>query len=157
MDTAHVDLAAASHDLMRAEEARTLLDLARSYGVPVNPVEEELPVLLHGPVAAVWLRRQGVVSDDAVIEAIQCHTTGRRGMGTVSKVVFLADKLEPGKAKRYPYQEMLMLMALESLDRALLEFLNRSLADFLARGYPIHPESVELRNELLSSHGETRS
>ena len=104
---------------------------------------------MHGHVAALWLQREGGVEDDEVLEAVRWHTTGRRGMGAVAKVVFLADKLDPDKIGRYPYLNEIRRLAEESLDRALLEFLDQGLANFLREGQMIHPESVELRNELL--------
>ena len=89
------------------------------------------PVLLHGPVAALWLQREGGIEDKEVLEAVRCHTTGQKGMGPVAKVVFLADKLDPHKVARDPRFERLAALAQESLDHALLEFLNQQLAYFL--------------------------
>ena len=46
-----VELAALGHDLARACSAETLLKQAREWHLDVHPIEEQVPILLHGPVA----------------------------------------------------------------------------------------------------------
>ena len=154
VDAMRVDLGAAGHDLARGMKGDALLEQARRYNLALHGVESRNPILLHGPLAAVWLAREGGVTDEDVLEAIRWHSTGRRGMGPVAKVVFLADKLDPQKVERHPQLERVETLAKDSLDRAILEFLNQSLAYLLRQGRLIHPESVELRNELMASLNE---
>ena len=148
------DLGVAAHDLARALKSDALLQEARRHRLRLHPVERHNPILAHGAVAARWLEREDGITDRRVLEAVRCHTTGRRGMGPVAKVVFLADKLDPQKVSRFPYLDEIRSLARQSLDLALLEFLNRGLEWFLRNGELIHPASLELRNELiLAVHG----
>ncbi len=142
------ELCARSHDLCRAMTGKELLSRARELGLPVHPVEERLPLLLHGPVAAELLRQEGL-EDKEVYQGIYYHSTGCAGMSPVAKVVFLADKLDPHKQRRYPYLEELSVTARGSLDAAVLMFLDREMVRFVEGGQLIHPASVEARNELL--------
>ena len=145
---ARVRLCAQAHDLCRAMKGKELLSRAWELGIPVNPVEERLPVLLHGPVAAELLRREGL-DDDGVYQGVYYHSTACPGLEPVAKVVFLGDKLDPQKANRYPYLPQLRATALESLDEAMLEFLTREMVSLLNSGQLVHPASIEARNELL--------
>jgi predicted HD superfamily hydrolase involved in NAD metabolism len=149
VDPGPVDLGAATHDLARATKGGALLAEALRHGVKPHPVEEQVPMLLHGTVAALWLEHRFAISDQRVIEAVRWHSTGKSGMGSVARVVFLADKLDPEKVRRYPYLDEIRTLATESMDRAILEFLNRSLAHLIDGGALIHPESLKLRNELI--------
>ena len=149
VDVVLADLGTAAHDLARALDADVLLAQARRYRLRVHLVERHVPLLLHGPVASRWLQCEGGIKTAEVVQAVRWHTTGRRGMGLVEKVVFLADKLDPQKVRRYQYLERVRSLAQESLDLALLEYLNQGLSYLLGKGQPIHPESLELRNELL--------
>ena len=153
IDVERTDLAAAAHDLARALDDDTLLESAHGYGIEPSPVDRGKPVLLHGPVAAEWLEREAGIEDAQVLEAVRCHTTGRAGMGPIARVVFLADKLDPSKAGRYPFQDDIAALARKDLNRALLRFLDMELGRFVAQGYLIDPSSVELRNELVLAHG----
>ena len=146
---ARARLCAQAHDLCRAMRGEELLRRARDLGVSVYPVEEQMPILLHGPVAAEMLRQEGL-RDDGVYQGIYYHSTAHPGLGPVAKVVFLADKLDPQKMRRYPYIPELKAMALKSLDVALLEFLNREIASFVNSGSLVHPASVEARDELVA-------
>jgi len=157
VDVERVDLGLAAHDVARALTGESLLEQARLYGLRVKPVQRATPVLLHGPVAARWLQQEDGISDRQVLNAVRWHTTGSKGMGPVEKVVFLADKLDPLKASRYPYLERVRSLAREDLDQALLEFLNHELAYFLSRGHLIHPASIELRNALMMAMDERPS
>ena len=156
LDLSRVDLAAAAHDLARALDGPALLAEAQRYGARVHPVERSEPVLLHGRVAGLWLQKEDGIGDQDVLQAVTWHTTGRKGMGPVAKVVFLADKMEPAKSSRYPYIEEIRALATQSLDKALLSFLDHQLEDFVQRGWLIHPATLGLRNELMLTMGAVR-
>ena len=151
IDEDKADLGAACHDLARLLKAGDLIEQAQRYGLGIHPVELASPVLLHGPVAALWLEHEDGVEDSEVLEAVRWHSTGREGMGSVAKVVFLADKLDPAKLKRYPQLERVAALVDESLDRAALEFVDLELDYFLKKAIAIHPATIELRNELLAA------
>ena len=158
VDLTQTDLGVASHDLARALQGRELLREANRFGVSISDIERVNPVLLHGPVAAQWLEHEDGITDVEVLEAVRWHTTGRKGMSQVAKVVFLADKLDHQKVERYPPMEKVRSLADNSLDAALLEYINYTLGYLLRKGQPIHPASIGLRNELIiaSSNGPTR-
>ena len=141
-------LGALAHDVARAMKGEELLRKAREFGIAVHPVEEQVPILLHGPVGAEILRRVDGLDDQDVYEAVYWHTTGHVGLGPVGKVVFLSDKLDPHKVSRYPFQGELRDLAVKSLDSAIFEFLNRELMSLLQQGSLVHPVEVEARNDL---------
>ncbi|MQF70284.1 hypothetical protein FIM12_08145 [SAR202 cluster bacterium AD-804-J14_MRT_500m] len=113
-------------------------------------MEEQFPLFLHGPVAAGLLQREGL-NDEDVCQGIYHHTTACPEMSAISKVVFLADKLDPQKQTRYPYQEVLKSTAFKNLDTAVLMFLNNEISKFIKNGQIIHPFSVAARNQLLAN------
>ena len=151
LDAERVDLAAAAHDLFRAVGDEEMLREARRYRLHIQPAEDRMPLFLHGPVAASWLQREAGVSDEAVLEAVRVHTIGRKGMGSVAKAVYLADKLDPQKEYRYRWIREVRVQADKSLDRALLLFLDRSLNDLAGQGAEVHPDSIELQDDLAAA------
>jgi predicted HD superfamily hydrolase involved in NAD metabolism len=153
-DTDRVDLGIAAHDLARSLDRETLLEQALSSGLTPDTVERHEPVLLHGPLAAAWLVADGL-TDNLVLDAVRWHSTGKVGMGTVAKVVFLADKLDPEKVRRYPALEEVRDLAQKDLDRAIIKYLNHEIGYLVVKGRTVHPASIELRNELLLAHAGT--
>ncbi|MFH1559959.1 MAG: bis(5'-nucleosyl)-tetraphosphatase (symmetrical) YqeK [Chloroflexota bacterium] len=149
VDPLKAGLAALAHDIARGMKEEELLRKVRSYGLALHPVEERVTVLLHGPVGAEMLQRECGIEDPEVLEAVRWHTTFNRGLGSVAKITFLADKLDHQKTSRYPYLERIDRLARENLDAALLAFLQEELASMIGGGRLIHPASVEGRNELL--------
>ncbi len=153
VDLHKADLGTAAHDIARAVKGDALLAEAKRLGLRVNVVERRTPLLIHGRVGAKWLETEDGISDPNVLEAVRWHTTGRKDMGAVAKVVFLADKLDPRKMERYPYLERVASLAQDSLDAAILEYLSNELGYLLREGLLIHPASVGLRNQLMTQMG----
>jgi len=141
-------LCAQAHDLCRAMKGEELLARAKDLRLSIHPVEEAMPLLLHGPVAAEMLRREGL-EDEGIYQGIYYHSTAAPRLAPVAKVVFIADKLDPQKMRRYPYLPELKTLALADLDKAVLEFLTRETISYLQEGGLVHPLSIEARNELI--------
>ncbi|KPK47689.1 MAG: hypothetical protein AMJ77_02260 [Dehalococcoidia bacterium SM23_28_2] len=144
-----VELAAWGHDIARALSSQELLDRAREFGLEVSPIEEEAPILLHGPVGAEILRRDYGIDDPEVLAAARFHSTGRAGMSLLEKVVFVADKIEPSKVEAKPGLSRMRDLADRDLDAAILEYLDQMLTVAREEGWPLHPQAVAARKELL--------
>ena len=149
LDVGRVRTAALLHDLARATRPEELLTLAEGFGIEIGPLEARMPIFLHGPIAAAISRERYGIEDPEILEAVRLHTTGSAGMGPVARVVFLADKLDPVKDRRYPFNSRVRELAGTDLDAALLAFMDGDISGHLGRGGVVHPASVELRNELL--------
>jgi predicted HD superfamily hydrolase involved in NAD metabolism len=149
IDLQQTELGALAHDLCRAVPGEDLIRMASELDVPVSDVEQDFPLLLHGPVGAELLRKEEDLNDDILYEAVRWHSTAHASLDPLGKLVFLADKLDPQKAVVYSYQGKLHDMALESLDLALLEFLSREMAKRIEGGGTVHPASVDARNSLI--------
>ncbi|MEX2598689.1 MAG: bis(5'-nucleosyl)-tetraphosphatase (symmetrical) YqeK [Dehalococcoidia bacterium] len=147
------DLTAAAHDVARHIPGPQLIEEAEHLGLPVNTVERCVPVLLHGPVGAGWLREEGAVTDPAVLEGVHWHTSAHPDLAPVGQVVFIADKLDPHKLRAYPFQPQVREAAHRSLHEGVLAFLEGAMRMHLDQGDAIHPVSNETRNALLLASG----
>ncbi len=144
-----------AHDVARAMPGPDLIDQATRFHLPIGPVEQRTPLLLHGPVGAEILRAEDGLasrgSESDIYQAVYWHTTYHPTLvDDMGKVVFLADKLDPNKRKRIPYQPEIMDLALVDLDAAILEFLRFQVRDLLASGKEAHPMMLEARDALQS-------
>ena len=160
VDPERAALGILAHDVARAMPGPELIAQATRFRLPVRPVEESVPLLLHGPVGAEILRvEDGLAAGDEesdLYQAVYWHTTFHPTLvDDMGKVVFLADKLDPNKRKRIPYQPEIMKLALEDLDAAILEFLRRQVIDLTDRGKEVHPMMLEARDTLAARVSET--
>ncbi len=141
LDPDRARLAALLHDAAREVSSGEFLELAEGWNLPVGGPERESPKLLHGPIAAELARRELGVEDGEVLDAVREHTTGVPGMGPLSLVLYVADKIEP--ARDYPSVENLRRLARLDLRGTAAESLRRSIVHNEERGRPTHPASVE--------------
>ena len=149
LDREQLELAAWGHDIARALSRRELLARARGFGLEVSPVEEEAPILLHGPVGAEILRQEHGIDDPEVLAAARFHSTGRAGMSLLEKVIFVADKIEPGKVRAKPALARVRELADRDLDAAILEYLDQMLMVASEENWSLHPQAIAARNERL--------
>ena len=126
------------HDLAREWPDEALVREAERLGWPVDDVERESPVLLHGPVAAGWMREAGV-GTAAMQAAVRYHTTAAPALEALGRLIFVADALEPGR--QYPEVDALRRLAAEDAAkgyRAVLASARRYLG---ARAILAHPRT----------------
>lgn len=137
------------HDLAREMSRSALLLEASRWNLNVGPEEREEPVLLHGPIAAEWLKAFGVGSDE-VYEAIRFHTTGGPGLGRLGKALFVADAIEPGRS--FEKRIFLEKMAYQDLDKAYYAVIEETLTYLESRGITPHPRMVQALSENVKTH-----
>lgn len=144
LDEERAVTAAWIHDAAREWPVERLLAAAEEIEVPAGFAQ--VPILLHGPVAASILQNQFDCDDQEILDAIRHHTTGRLEMTELDKVLCLADAIEPGR--RYPGVDDIRECAQSSLDRALAMSFDSTLQYLIARHQPIFPLTVMARNNL---------
>ena len=115
------------HDLCRTVPGEDLLKKARRYGLHPSDAALEVPLLLHGPVAAEECRRDHNVPSEAIYEAIYWHTTGRPDLDRLGQLLFFSDFAEP--TRRFPEAaQARALVRDKGFDAALLFVAEKKLA-----------------------------
>ena len=141
-DAPRARLAAICHDLAAVVPQSRALAVARQLGVKPDPIQQAAPVLLHGPIAAAFLRRQWGVRDDDLLNAIHYHSTGRAGASPLELILFVADKiaLDPHSPVR-DFVPAVRRAAERSLEQAALIYLEWVMRAGLGLGWMIHPDA----------------
>lgn len=85
------------HDICKDMDGEDVFALAVLDGAPVSELEMKKKSLLHGRAAAVLLQRDFGIYRADILEAVRVHTFGCAGMGSLAKVLYIADKIEPGR------------------------------------------------------------
>lgn len=121
LDSRKARLAGMLHDLARLYGPARLVAECEARGLRIEPVEREHPVLLHARLGAAIARELFAIEDEAVLSAIEKHTTGAPEMSPLDCAVYLADSLEPGR--NFSERGELWELALRDLDGAMRETL----------------------------------
>ncbi len=144
-------LAGISHDICKAMPDDLLISMSARDGLPFTDLEAKKPALLHGRAAAVKLQEDFNLSEPDVIEAVQNHTFGKIGMSDLSKIVFIADKIEPGRPQvDEAYLKKIKKLSLNALALFVLE---DNIAYLEKKGKAVAPQSLELLDWLKSITG----
>ena len=142
----------------QAETAALLHDCAKCLPLPtmqslcdpsqINPSFWESGALLHAPAGARLAEEAYGVHDPAVLHAIAAHTTGAVPMNELDCILYLADKIEPGRDS-YPLLEKVRSLSRISLKAAMIESLQGSRDYVLAGGRALHPQTLATLNWFL--------
>lgn len=126
-----------AHDLAKEVPLPDQLSLARRWNLLRYPEDEQNPKILHGPLAAYWLRHYFKVDDTEILEAIACHTLGRPGMTSLDMLIYSADWTEPNRD--FPEVDKLRQSLYDDLEQGTLDCVEMSLIDLKQRNLKVHP------------------
>ena len=151
-DVKKVAVASLIHDCGRQISKEDSVAKAKELGIPVDPVEEAQPILLHAKLGVYYaIRKYGVSPDDReVLDAIRYHSTGTADMTQTAKIVFLADLIEPGRD--FEGVEEIREASFKNLDRGMLLSYENTIRYLLEDGLLIHPDAIAGYNQLAAEN-----
>ncbi len=130
------------HDCAKDYPEEMRLRFCREYKVKLDDVMERQTDLIHPFLGAEVARREYLVTDEEILDAIRYHTTGRADMSLLEKIIFIADYIEPNREKFEGLEEARRLAYLD-LDMAMRYILEETIAFVKQRDRLLHPLSLE--------------
>ena len=128
------------HDITKALDGPLQLTLCREYGKVLDEFSENNPKTLHALTGSLVAERI-FGENEAVVKAIESHTTGKPAMNTLEKIIYVADYMEPNRD--FPGVEDLRRLAYTDLDGALKLGLEMTLAMLRQQKRQISPASSQ--------------
>ena len=128
------------HDITKALDGPLQLTLCREYGKVLDEFSESNPKTLHALTGSMVAERI-FGENEAVVKAIESHTTGKPAMNTLEKIIYVADYMEPNRD--FPGVEELRRLAYTDLDGALKLGLEMTLAMLVQQKRQISPASSQ--------------
>jgi len=133
------------HDITKALDGPLQLTLCRSYGIVLDDFSLKYPKTLHALTGSLVAKRI-FGENDAVVDAIASHTTGKGNMNTLEEIIYVADYMEPNRD--FPGVEELRTLAFSDLHGAMKLGLQMTLAMLQKQGSEVSPGSREALNWL---------
>lgn len=128
------------HDVTKALDGPLQLTLCREYGKVLSDFAQKYPKTLHALTGSLVAERV-FGENQAVVSAIECHTTGKGNMNMLEKILYVADYMEP--CRNFPGVEQLRHYADTDMDAALKLGLEMTLEHLKRQGAEVSPESRE--------------
>lgn len=139
-------VAGIAHDMCKDTSDENLRELAQKDGKPLSELETAMPALLHGRAAAVLIQEKFGVTDGEIIDAIANHTFGSVDSCDFALLLFVADKIEPGRPQSTAsYRANLLAKSLHGIVRAVLD---ENIEYLTKKGKSVAPASLELAEKL---------
>ncbi len=143
-------LAAILHDCCKELSNEDQIELANFYSIEIHKEDKEAPNLLHARVGAKWVEEEYEILDPQILKAIEDHTLGSENMLLSSKILFLADMIEPERRASKDLEEIRSLVYSQaSLDEALLLAMEKKIIYVINKGLKVHPLAIKARNSFL--------
>ncbi len=136
-------LAGIGHDMCKDMDDEKVTKTAAKDGLPILEIEKNKPSLLHGRAAAILMKEKFGINDSDILEAVAFHTSGKLGMCDLTKCLFLADKIEPGRPQSTEeYRNRYLTLSLDEMTACIIMenydyVLNK-------KGYVLYPETERL-------------
>lgn len=127
------------HDITKAIDGPLQLTLCDAYGKLLDDFSKRYPRTLHALTGSMVAQRI-FGENNAVVSAIEFHTTGRANMTILEKIIYVADYMEPNRD--FPGVERLRELAFTDIDAALKLGLEMTLEHLNRQGAEVSPASA---------------
>ena len=135
------------HDVMKNASEQEQLAVIAQAGIELTQVEYANKKLWHSIAGAAYVKTVMGIDDESIISAVRYHTTGRANMTLLEKIIYLADFISAERT--YNGVETMRKLCVISLELAIEFALVFSIPDLVKRGLVIHPDSLNLYNEII--------
>ena len=126
------------HDITKALDGPLQLTLCQAYGKILDDFSKKYPKTLHALTGSLVARRI-FGENDAVVSAIESHTTGKEDMNLLETIIYVADYMEPNRD--FPGVEELRALAFSDIRGALKLGLEMTMAHLKEQGCEMSPAS----------------
>ncbi|MEC4804452.1 MAG: bis(5'-nucleosyl)-tetraphosphatase (symmetrical) YqeK [Jaaginema sp. PMC 1079.18] len=148
LDAEKAGKAGLMHDLAKNFAPDRLLQAAQAAQIEIDPIQAQIPHLLHADVSAVIAATEFGTREKETLDAIRNHTLGNPGMSPLSCVIFIADALEPNRGNSDILQH-LRQTCWQNLYQSVWQTSDYALQHLIAQKCVIHPRTILTRNWAL--------
>ncbi|MBE7037871.1 MAG: HD domain-containing protein [Ruminococcaceae bacterium] len=147
-DVKKAEIAGLLHDCAKNFTKEEMFELCKKYGINLDNISANQTGLIHAYLGAEMAKDLFEVDDEEIYDAIFYHTVGKPNMSLLTKIIYIADAIEP--LRHYEGVERLRELAHTDLDKALVYQIDMTIKSVLKKGSLLHPNTVDTRNYYLS-------
>lgn len=97
IDSKKAEIAALLHDCAKYLTEEEMYKYCKTYDINLSDIELSNPALVHQKLGAIFAKTRYGIDDKMILDAIECHTTGKPNMTMLEKIIYIADYIEPGR------------------------------------------------------------
>ncbi len=138
------------HDVMKEEDLDVQREYVKKNGEIMTPLELKSKSVYHQMSGSAYAKIELHIDDEDILNAIRYHTTGRRNMSLLEKVIYTADFISA--ERNYPDVDVMREKAQVSLDDAMLYSLKYTINNLTSKTAVIHPNTLECYNWIIENN-----
>lgn len=146
------ELAGWLHDVVKECSEGELLQLMAQDDIMAGSTKQRPFPIWHGPCGAIYAKHFLGVNNKEVLDAIACHTTGRVGMTTMDKILFLADATSAERS--FPGVAEIRALAKTDINAAVIDSMLENINYLNRRGKPLDNDTVLALEALQQETGK---
>ncbi|NMA67053.1 MAG: HD domain-containing protein [Clostridiaceae bacterium] len=147
VDIEKAKLAGILHDCGKNYRGEKAIKYIEEIGYEADEIELAHTPLLHGVIGQYIAQVEYEITDPEILNAIRWHTTGKAGMTTLEKIIYVADYIEP--LRNFDDIDNMRSAAFEDLDKCIVLCADSTIRYILNKGFLLHEKTVETRNHCL--------
>lgn len=132
------------HDCAKNYPKDKLYSFCDDFGIELDETEKKEAGLIHGLVGAHLLKPEYGIDDGEIFDAVYYHTIGKPDMPLLTKIIFIADCIEPMRTA--PWVDDIRSVVYDNIDKALIIQLDNTIRCVLQKGTLLHTSTVVTRN-----------
>lgn len=141
------EIAGLAHDVAKNLSIDKMREMMKENNIIISEIEEKNMNLWHSIVAPIEAKDKLGIDDDEILDAIRWHTTGKEDMSTLTKIIYIADMIEPGR--NFDGVDEIRRATFDNLDKGIYFGLTSSIKILLARNLLIDENTIKARNYFL--------
>lgn len=143
-DVEKARIAGLLHDCAKNLPTEVLYEICRKNAFELDEVTKNEPGLLHAFAGAYILNEQYGVDDKEIFDAVFYHTVGKPDMALLTKIIFIADCIEP--SRKADWVDRVRSVVFDDIDAALIIQLDNTIQSVLKKGTLLHTNTIDTRN-----------
>lgn len=148
-DPDRAEIAGILHDILKDTPKDEQLKIMDRFGIILNDIEAVTPNLWHQISGAAYVKNELNIDDPDIVDPIRWHTSGKKDMTLMEKIVFVADFVSDDRD--YKGVDKMRTIAKESLDKAIIEGLSFTISELAENGKAIVSDTFDAYNDAVLS------
>lgn len=141
------EIAALAHDVAKNLSKEKMKEMMKENNITISALEENNSNLWHSIIAPIEAKAKLGIEDEEILDSIRWHTTGKENMSILTKIIYIADMIEPNRD--FNGIEDLRKITFDNLDAGVYSGLTHNIEFLLTKNLLIDENTIKARNYFL--------
>lgn len=141
------EIAGLAHDVAKNLSKDKMKEIMEENNIKISALEENNSNLWHSIIAPIEAKAKLGIEDEEILDSIRWHTTGKENMSILTKIIYIADMIEP--SRNFNGIEDIRKVTFDNLDAGVYLGLTHNIEFLLTKNLLIDENTIKARNYFL--------